>query len=209
MEQIAGIILAGGQSRRMGGVDKGLLPLGQVPILAEVVSRLAPQVCRLVLSANGDPARFAAFGLPVVPDSVDGFQGPLAGVEAGLSWVRRECPGVSWAVTVPGDTPFIPRDLVVRLAQARGANPMAVAASAAALHPVIGLWPVSMAEDLVRALSRGERRASAWVRAQGAAEVLFDAINIAGDTLDPFFNINTPEDLDYARSLIARGTIAH
>lgn len=208
MEEIAGIILAGGQSRRMGGVDKGLLPLGQEPVLAEVVGRLTPQVSRLVLSANGDPARFAGLGLPVVPDSVDGFQGPLAGVEAGLSWVRRECPGVSWAVTVPGDTPFIPRDLVARLVQARGGSPMAVAASAAALHPVIGLWPVSMAGDLARALARGERRASTWVRAQGAAEVPFDTVTVAGDALDPFFNINTPGDLDYARSLIARATAA-
>ena len=208
MERIAGIILAGGRSRRMGGVDKGLLPLGQEPILAEIIGRLGSQVHGLVLSANGDPARFSTFGLPVVPDSVEGFHGPLAGVEAGLSWVRREYPDVSWAVTVPGDTPFIPRDLVARLTQGRGASPMAVAASAGALHPVIGLWPLSMAEDLAHALARGERRASAWVKGQGAAEVSFEAVDVAGDTLDPFFNINTPEDLEYARTLIARGALA-
>lgn len=204
MDRIAGIILAGGQSRRMGGVDKSLLPLGREPILAEVVDRLAPQVCRVALSANGDPQRFAAFGLPVVPDTTDGFQGPLAGIESGLAWVRRECPDAAWAVTVPGDTPFIPRDLVARLTEARGESTMAVAVSAAGLHPVVGLWPVSMAEDLARGLARGERRASAWVRGHGAAEVSFDAVDVAGESLDPFFNINTPEDLDYAQGLVAR-----
>ncbi|ODS01344.1 hypothetical protein AUC68_00290 [Methyloceanibacter methanicus] len=201
MEEIAGIVLAGGQSRRMGGGDKALLKLGKRPVLAEVVARLAPQAGSIVLSANGDPARFAAFGMPVVPDSRAEFQGPLAGIEAGLSWVRAACPGVRFAVTVPGDTPFIPPDLVQRLAEGRGDAPMAVAVSTAGLHPVIGLWPVAMAEGLAEALARGERRASAFVRAHGAAEVAFGPIRIGGAALDPFFNINTPEDLDLARGL--------
>lgn len=204
MERIAGIILAGGESRRMGGGDKGLLPLGDRSVLAEIADRLAPQVRSIVLSANGDPARFAAFGLPVVPDTAGGFQGPLAGVQAGLAYVRSECPGIGWAVTVAGDTPFIPRDLVARLVQGRGDRAMSVARSATGLHPVIGLWPVSMAGDLARALARGERRASAWVRAQGAAEVPFEPYETPGGALDPFFNINTPEDLDHARGLVER-----
>lgn len=203
-EKIAGIILAGGQSRRMGGGDKALLRLGERPVLAEVVARLAPQAGSIVLSANGDPARFAAFGLPVVADSRAGFQGPLAGIEAGLSWVRTACPGVRFAVTVPGDTPFIPPDFVARLVEGRGDAPMAVAVSAAGLHPVIGLWPVTMAEGLTEALARGDRRASAFVRSQGAAEIPFAPIRIGSVELDPFFNINTPEDLDFARGLFER-----
>ena len=204
MKEIAGIILAGGQSRRMGGGDKSLLPLAERPVLADVVDRLSPQVGPLVLSANGDPGRFAAFGLPVVSDTVEGFHGPLAGIEAGLSWVRAECPEAALAVTVPGDTPFIPADLVARLADGKGTAAMAVAVSAVGLHPVVGLWPVGMADALAGALARGERRASQFVRTQGAAEVLFAPVSIAGTEVDPFFNINTPEDLDYARDLAAR-----
>lgn len=208
MEDIAGIILAGGQSRRMGGGDKMLLPLGQRPVLATVIEHLAPQTGRLVLSANGDPARFAAFELPVVPDSSKGFQGPLAGIAAGLSWVRTTCAEASFAVTVPGDTPFIPSDLVARLAEGRGNAAMAVAVSAAGLHPVVGLWPVSMVELLEEALGRGDRRASAFVRAQGAAEVSFPPLTIAGTELDRFFNINTPEDIAYANALLSRDVAA-
>ncbi|ODR97164.1 hypothetical protein AUC70_12910 [Methyloceanibacter stevinii] len=188
----------------MGGGDKSLLPLSDRPVLAEVVDRLAPQVGPLVLSANGDPGRFAAFGLPVVPDTLEGFHGPLAGIEAGLSWVRAECPGVAFAVTVPGDTPFIPADLVTRLADGKGTAAMAVAVSAVGLHPVVGLWPVGIADALADALARGERRASQFVREEGAAEVSFAPVSIAGSEVDPFFNINTSEDLDYARDLAAR-----
>ena len=204
MTEIAGIILAGGQSRRMGGGDKSLVELHHQPVLARVIDCLRPQVGPMVLSANGDPARFAAFGLAVVPDTAEGYQGPLAGIEAGLSWVRAERPEAAFAVTVPGDTPFIPMDLVARLVAGKGDADMAVAVSAAGLHPVIGLWPVTMAEALGQALARGERRASQFVRSHGAAEVPFSPLEIEGTKVDPFFNINTPEDLDIARELAAQ-----
>ncbi len=190
----------------MGGGDKSLLPLRDRPVLAEVVDRLVPQVGPLALSANGDPGRFAAFSLPVVPDTLEGSHGPLAGIEAGLSWVRAQCPGVAFAVTVPGDTPFIPADLVARLVEGKGEASMAVAVSAVGLHPVVGLWPVGMADALADALARGDRRASQFVRTQGAAEVFFAPVSIAGTEVDPFFNINTPEDIDYARELTARAS---
>lgn len=202
MTEIAGIILAGGQSRRLGGGDKSLLPLDRRPLLAGILDRLAPQVGPMVLSANGDPARFAAFGMAVVADTHEGYQGPLAGIEAGLSFVRANCPRAAFAVTVPGDTPFIPADLVARLEAGKGDADMAVAVSAAGLHPVVGLWPVGMIGALRDALRRGERKASQFVQARGAAEVQFAPIEIAGEQLDPFFNINTPADLDLARDLV-------
>ncbi len=204
MQEIAGIILAGGQARRMGGGDKSLLPLNKGSVLREVIERLATQAGPIVLSANGDPARFDGFGLPVVPDRQPGFHGPLAGIEAGLGWVRSNCAQSGFAVTVPGDTPFIPADLVARLAEGIGDASMAVAVSEAGLHPVVGLWPVAMVDALADASARGERRASQFVRDQGAAEVSFPPAVIAGTQVDPFFNINTPEDLDYARTLAAR-----
>lgn len=200
---IAGIVLAGGQSRRMGGGDKCLQTLADVPVLSHVIARLGPQVSRMVINANGDPSRFETFGLPVVTDRLSGFQGPLAGVEAGLSWIAAHCPDVSWAVTVPGDTPFIPCDLVARLAAAaESRQAMAVAVSGAGLHPVAALWPVSMAGALAHALGKGERKAGRWVTAQGAEEVFFDAIEVGGTRIDPFFNINRPADLDAARTLL-------
>jgi molybdenum cofactor guanylyltransferase len=140
----------------------------------------------------------------VIADRQSGFQGPLAGVEAGLSFVAAHCPGVSWAVTVPGDTPFIPRDLVARLAAAvEAGSTMAVATSEAGFHPVVALWPVSMGAALARSLAEGERKASRWVKSQGAGEVFFEAVEVGGARVDPFFNINHPEDLEAARTLIA------
>jgi molybdopterin-guanine dinucleotide biosynthesis protein A len=188
----------------MGGGDKSLLPLKKGTVLGEVIERLAPQADPIVLSANGDPSRFAAFGLSVMPDRYEGFHGPLAGIEAGLGWVRSHCAGTSFAVTVPGNTPVIPADLVARLAEGKDNAPMAVAVSQAGLHPVVGLWPAAMADALADALARGGRRASQFVRDQGAAEVSFPPATIARTEVDPFFNINTPEDLDYARTLAAR-----
>lgn len=204
---ISAIVLAGGQSRRMGGGDKGLRSLGDRSILSQVIHRLMPQVRTLLISANGDPARFADFGLPVVADTAEGFQGPLAGVAAGLDAIgadhERQGASELFAVSAPGDTPFIPTDLVTRLMAGRDGSAMSVAISAAGLHPVVALWPVSMAQGLNEALARGERRASHWVKAQGAAEIYFEPCRIGGTEIDPFFNINTPEDLAYAQSLMA------
>ena len=205
---VIGIVLAGGQSRRMGGGDKCLETLGDAPVLAHVIARLDPQVSRLVINANGDVSRFAAFDLPVVPDSLSGFQGPLAGVQAGLAWVAAHHPEISWAVTVPSDTPFIPCDLVERLARAaKSSGTMAVATSEAGVHPVVGLWPVAMRVALARSLGAGERKASRWAEMQGAAQVCFDKEAVGEARVDPFFNINRPDDLAAARALLKKAPV--
>ena len=199
---IVGVVLAGGQSRRMGGGDKCLKPLDGKPLLAHVLTRLGPQVSRVVINANGDPSRFDAFGLPVVADNAASFQGPLAGIEAGLAWTATHAPEAAWVATVPGDTPFIPEDVVARLAAGMREAPMAVASSEAGLHPVVGLWPISMLGALAEALAAGQRKATDWVKAQGAAVVFLDAVEIGDGEIDPFFNINRPEDLSTAEALL-------
>ncbi|HMK80352.1 MAG TPA: molybdenum cofactor guanylyltransferase MobA, partial [Xanthobacteraceae bacterium] len=150
-----GLVLAGGLARRMGGGDKALIRIGDETILARTLARLAPQVEGVVLNANGDPARFASFGLPVVADSVPDFAGPLAGILAGLDWVAANCPQTKWIVSVPGDCPFLPHDLVARLDAARRAEgkPLACAHSGAWRHPVVGLWPVALRDDLRGAIT--------------------------------------------------------
>lgn len=202
---IIGLVLAGGRSSRMGGGDKCLELLGGGLLLSHVIARLRPQVADMVISANGDPARFASFGLPVVADSQPEFAGPLAGVEAGLAWAAANRPEVSWLVTVPSDTPFLPGNLVAHLVAAQsGAGSMVVARSATGVHPVVGLWPVGMAGDLKAALADGFRKVSRWAEMQGAAEALFAPAEIHGRQVDPFFNINRPEDLAAAEALLAR-----
>jgi molybdenum cofactor guanylyltransferase len=195
-----GVILAGGLASRMGGGDKALLDLGGRPLLAHVIARLAPQVDGLALSANGDPARFSGFGLPVIADPVPGYPGPLAGILAGLDWAARE--GAEHIVTAAADTPFLPADLVARLiAAARaGHEPIALAATASGLHPTFGLWPVSLRDDLRLALEAGTRKVAAWAEGQGAARAAFSDL-----PSDPFFNINTPDDLARAHDLLAGG----
>lgn len=200
-----GVLLAGGQSRRMGGGDKGLLEIGGKTMLAHVIDRLAPQVARMVVNANGDPARFAAFGLPVVADTIGGFVGPLAGVLAGMRWTRSEAPAASHVVTVSTDAPFLPADLVARLTEALAAAPdkrIALAASGGELHPVIGLWPVALADDLESALTQGLRKVLHWTDRHGSVAVDFPFYEARGRRLDPFFNANTPEELAEARLLI-------
>ena len=197
-----GIILAGGLSRRMGGGDKPLLSLGARPLLAHAAERLAPQCVSLILNANGDPSRFEGAGLPVVPDSIPGHPGPLAGILAGLEWAAARCPEIEWAVSVPGDTPFIPGDLVRRLHEAREAAglPLACAASGAEVHYAVGLWPVRLRHDLHRAVTeQSMRRLGDWIQLHGCAEAAWIA-----DPVDPFFNINTPEELAQAEDLLRR-----
>jgi molybdopterin-guanine dinucleotide biosynthesis protein A len=194
-----GLILAGGRARRMGGGDKGLRLLGGRPLLDHVLARLTPQVDRVVLNADGDPARFAQWQLPVVADSVAGYRGPLAGVLAGMLWTQENRPGVTDIVTVPTDVPFIPNDLVTRLHQARehAGTAIALAASGGHQHPVIGLWPVRLAARLAEALAGGEARVGAWAFAQGTV-----AVDWATDGYDPFLNLNRPEELAEAERLL-------
>ena len=202
---VSGVLLAGGQSRRMGGGDKGLLPLAGKAMLAHVIERLGPQVSAIVLNANGDPARFAAFDLPVIADTVTGFVGPLAGVLAGMRWSLAQAPQRRFIVTVPGDAPLIPGDLVSRMLAAIDAasGNIALARSNGDLHPVIGLWPVALAADLEAALAGGVRKVLDWTGRHGTVPVDFAPTRRAGVEIDPFFNANTPAELDALRALIA------
>jgi molybdopterin-guanine dinucleotide biosynthesis protein A len=199
MTEIPGVILAGGRATRMGGGDKCLRVVGGRRLIDHVVGRLAPQVAGMALNANGDPARFAALGLPVIADDVEGFAGPLAGVLAGLDWAAaRGAPAI---VTVAGDTPFFPRDLAARLVAQAGPSGLALAASPdeggrVQRHPTFGLWPVALRGDLRAALLGGLRKIVLWTDAHGAGTAVFPAV-----PFDPFFNINTPEDVAAAEAL--------
>ena len=203
MNQPLGVILAGGQATRMGGGDKGLLPLGSGTLLTHVIDRLEPQVAGLALNANGDAARFARFGLPVVADTIEGFAGPLAGVLAGMDWAAGQ--GANVIVTAAADTPFFPCDLVPRLLQAGEGmdTPLVLAATphekrGQVRHPTFGLWPVALRDDLRSALEGGLRKVVLWGDRHGGREVVF-----AVDGMDPFFNVNTPEDLELAEAMLA------
>ncbi|MGI9510514.1 MAG: molybdenum cofactor guanylyltransferase MobA [Geminicoccaceae bacterium] len=201
MAGTVGVLLAGGKARRMGGGDKCLRPLAGRPILMHVIERARPQVDALVLNANGDPARFAAFGLPVLPDVVDGFAGPLAGVLTGMEWAAANRPDCPWIVTIATDTPFFPEDLVEGMMTALQRNnaELACAVSGARAHPVFGLWPVGLAPALRAAMVDEEiRKVDRFTGRYRLAEAEF-----ALEPFDPFFNTNRPEDLDEAERLLA------
>ena len=204
--QITGVILAGGQSRRMGGGDKGMLELGGRPMLSHVIERLAPQVGAMVINANGDAQRFSPFGLPVAADTVGGFVGPLAGVLAGMRWSLAHTPEALWIATAAGDAPLLPRDLVGRLVAAVEAGPgaIALAQSNGELHPVIGLWPVVLAADLETQFGQGVRKVLHWTDRHGTVPVPFAPTRIGGLDVDPFFNANTPPELDQLRAMFAK-----
>lgn len=196
-----GVILAGGLARRLGGGDKGLRAVGGVAMATRVAARLGPQCAGLLLNANGDPARFAALGLPVAADSVAGFAGPLAGVLAALDWAATQRPGCAWVASAPADSPFIPHDLVARLHAARTAAgaALAVASSGGRPHHAVGLWPVALRDDLRRALTfEGLRQVAAWTARHGVATAVWPST-----PRDPFFNVNTPADLAEAERLAA------
>jgi molybdopterin-guanine dinucleotide biosynthesis protein A len=200
-EPTLGLILAGGLARRMGGGDKALISIGGKTILAHVIARLAPQCDGLLLNANGDPARFADYALPVVADSVPGFAGPLAGILAGLEWTATSRPEIAWVVSIAADGPFLPRDLVARLHAQRETQTadLACAASGGRMHPVIGLWPVAIAPALRRALvEQDERKIDRFTGRFSVATAAWETAPI-----DPFFNANTPDDVAEAERLAA------
>ena len=198
---IPGVLLAGGLARRMGGGDKPMRQIGGRTILDRVIARLKPQCDGLLLNANGDPARFAAFGLPVIPDGVADFPGPLAGILAGLDWAAANRPEVKWLLSAAADCPFLPRDLVARLVAALHEEnaELAVAASDDQSHPVIGLWSVALREQLRHALVVEDvRKIDRWTARYRLATVTWQV-----EPLDPFFNANTMDDIAEADRLAA------
>ncbi|MGA7484623.1 MAG: molybdenum cofactor guanylyltransferase MobA [Bradyrhizobium sp.] len=194
-----GVLLAGGLARRMGGGDKPMRQIAGRTILDRVIARIQPQCDGLILNANGDPARFASFGLPVIADTVKDFPGPLAGILAALDWAAANRPGVEFILSAAADCPFLPRDLVARLHCARDEQDaqLAVAASAGQSHPVIGLWSVALREELRHALVVEDmRKIDRWTARYRLATVTWPA-----EPLDPFFNANTMDDIAAAERL--------
>jgi molybdopterin-guanine dinucleotide biosynthesis protein A len=199
-----GLVLAGGLARRMGGGDKALIKIGRSTILDRVLATLSGQCVDIIINANGDPKRFEDTGCIVVPDNVPGFAGPLAGILAGLDWLSEQNNGIEWMVSVPGDCPFLPDDLVERLHEARrkmGAGvPLACARSGEWRHPVVGLWPVALRHDLRKALVDEDlRKIEVWTARHGVAIADWPT-----EPIDPFFNVNTPEDAKRAEQVAAQ-----
>jgi molybdenum cofactor guanylyltransferase len=197
-----GILLAGGLARRMGGSDKALCKLGGASLLAHAIAALRPQCDGLVLSANGDPARFAGFDVPVVADDVPGFRGPLAGILAGLDWIAERCPDVLSAISAPADTPFLPGDLAARLMDARAKDNVVIACarSGGRTHPAVAVWPVSIRNDLRHALVVEDmRKVEAFLQSHSRAIVEWPV-----EPYDPFFNANVPSDLALAETILSQ-----
>jgi molybdopterin-guanine dinucleotide biosynthesis protein A len=195
------VVLAGGLARRMGGGDKALITIGGQTILDRALARLAPQVVDIIINANGDATRFAATGRPVIADSVPDFAGPLAGILAGLDWTAEHRPDIAWIVTVPGDCPFLPKDLVARLHRAHDESGQALACAKSGdwRHPVVGLWPVALRDDLRHALTQEDlRKIEVWTARHGVALAEWPTA-----PYDPFFNVNTPEDAAKAETIAA------
>jgi molybdopterin-guanine dinucleotide biosynthesis protein A len=191
---VPAVVLAGGQGRRLGGIDKALLPLAGRPLVGHVLDRLRPQAAPLAINANGDPVRFSAFGLPVLADEAPDFPGPLAGILAALRWASAL--GAARVLTAPCDTPFLPRDLVARLAAGDAAT-IACAASGGRTHPVVALWPVALRDELVGALRTGMRKVEAWSSRHPRVLVAFPD--------DPFLNVNTADEAAAAERAISAG----
>jgi molybdopterin-guanine dinucleotide biosynthesis protein A len=201
-----GLVLAGGLARRMGGGDKARIRIGGTTILERVLARLTPQCSGVIINANGDPARFADTHLPVVADSVPDFAGPLAGILAGLDWAAAKATDCEWLASVPGDCPFLPNDLVARLHEARRVanTPLACARSGEWRHPVVGLWPVALREDLRRALlDEGLHKIEIWTARHGVAIADWPT-----EPVDPFFNVNTPDDAAHAETMAKQYPVA-
>ena len=202
--KVIGILLAGGLARRMGGGDKCMQLLGGKPLLQHLIDAAKPQVDRLILNANGDLSRFDAFGLPTVADTIDGYAGPLAGVLTGLDWAAENEPDAQWVMSFATDAPFVPDDLVARLLAAideQGAE-LACAVSNGRMHPVFGLWPLALRDELRTAmLDEDMRKIDAWTARYKLAQVEFDA----SGGVDPFFNVNRLENLEEAERILTEG----
>ncbi len=199
MSDTIGVILAGGLARRMGGGDKAMREIAGRTILQRVIDRVGPQCSGLILNANGDPARFDSFGLPVVPDDVPDFAGPLAGILAALDWTAQHRPETPWVVSAAADCPFLPRDLVARFQAVRREeeSQLCVARSDGQTHPVIGLWSVNLRHDLRKSLVEEDcRKIDRWTARHALATVDWPTLPV-----DPFFNANTPHDLAEAERL--------
>lgn len=200
-ESVVGIILAGGLARRMGGGDKCLLPLAGKTLLQRTIDRASPQVTKLLLNANGNSLRFARTRLPVVPDVFSNNMGPLAGIHAGMNWMEHHAPEADWLVSFASDTPFFPMNFVEMLTTAAnsGSTKIAVATSKLNVHPVFALWHISLKTELEALLETGQApRLQEWMLANKTLKVEFNA-----DVYDPFFNINTPQDLYAAEPISA------
>jgi molybdopterin-guanine dinucleotide biosynthesis protein A len=206
--EVTGVLLAGGRSSRMGGREKALLDIGGKPMLLHVLTRLRPQVGRIVINANGDPARFSGYCLPVVADSIEGYAGPLAGLHAGMVWALSETPEARFIASVPIDCPFLPLDLVGRLKAALvdADSSCAIAASKGERHPVAGIWRVELAGALAETLEQNVLALHRFADAQGCAVADFAPVSVGGVSVDPFFNVNAPADLEKARALFADET---
>ena len=203
---VIGVLLAGGRSRRMGGGDKCMMRVGGQTMLARAIDRLRPQTDSLILNANGDPDRFSEFGLPVAADQVEGFAGPLAGVLAGLDWACTHAPGAAYVASAATDTPFFPNDFVARCLTSANGSPRSIvlARSGGRDHPVFGLWPTALTSDLRSALKDGVRKVLDWTDRHDTRSAEFDPLCIGGETIDPFFNVNRPEDLTDLERLLER-----
>lgn len=202
LPEIVGVLLAGGQARRMGGVEKHLLSLQGRPLLAHAIERARPQVTSLLLNAADDPDRLSGFCLPVACDVIKGYAGPLAGILTGMEWTLKNAPQCRWIATFATDTPFFPTDLVRRLwtAVEKEESDLARATSAGWPQPVFGLWPVALAQDLRRTLTEeGVHKIAAWTARYRTADVPFPT-----KPIDPFFNINQPQDLTRLEALLEK-----
>jgi len=199
--KVLGVLLAGGLARRMGGGDKSLTMLGGRSMLERIIDRARPQVSNLIINANGEPERFSDYGLEVVPDVIGDFAGPLAGVLTGLEWAAATSPDVDWVATFATDAPFVPMDFVAWLQGAveRENAELACATSNGRTHPVFGLWPVSLAGDLRRAMTEEDmRKIDRWTARYKLIEVDFSTV-----PFDPFFNINDKGNLAEAERLLS------
>ncbi len=205
-EQLLGVILAGGQSRRMGGGDKFLKKIKDVTILNMVIDRFSPQVPSLIISANGDVERLSAYGLPVVKDPIENYAGPLAGILSAMIWAETHQPEKTHILSVAADTPLFPLNYSEKMLETASALPndtIILAKSQGRHHPIFGLWPVSLKDDLATNLDNGLRKIRAWTDACNNASIEFDDIEINDHITDPFFNINEPSDFQIFENLVS------